>query len=48
LRDGNTIAAGGWNAARGAAGINDQLDEVEARADAPLEEMLKLLEEQGD
>jgi len=29
-------------------GINDQLDEVEARADALLEEMLKLLEEQGD
>jgi hypothetical protein len=29
-------------------GIDDQLDEVEARADALLEEMLKLLEEQGD
>jgi hypothetical protein len=29
-------------------GIGDQLDEVEARADALLEEMLKLLEQQGD
>jgi hypothetical protein len=29
-------------------GIGDQLDEVEARADELLEEMLKLLEQQGD